>query len=159
MLVYRIAEPQFATDLTGEGARLYGGRWNPKGIPLIYTAESVALAALEVLVRLPTPKRYSRVTYELPDAVTTEVLTLAQLPPNWNVPYPNVWLLDFGKKWATERRSLVLKVPSAVVNGEGWNYILNPLHPESNFISVPDSAPFSFDPRLMTMIASSQEPH
>ena len=149
MLLYRIAEPPFADDLTGDGARLYGGRWNPKGIPLIYTAESVALAALEVLVRLTTPKLYSRVTYELPDTASSEALTLAELPPTWNLPYPNVWLLDFGKKWATERRSLLLKVPSAVVNGEGWNYVLNPLHPESKAIGIQDVAPFTFDPRLI----------
>ena len=148
MLVYRITDPQFADDLTGEGARLYGGRWNPKGIPLIYTAESVALAALEVLVRLTTPKQYSRVTYELPDTASTEVLTLAELPPTWNFPFPNIWLLEFGRTWAMERRSLVLKVPSAVVQGEGWNYLLNPLHPESSAIHIFDIAPFSFDPRL-----------
>jgi RES domain-containing protein len=148
MLVYRITDPQFADDLTGEGARLYGGRWNPKGIPLIYTAESVALAALEVLVRLNTPKQYSRVTYELPDTATTEVLTLAELPPTWTLPFPNIWLLEFGRTWAMEQRSLVLKVPSAVVQGEGWNYLLNSLHPESGAIRILDVAPFTFDPRL-----------
>jgi RES domain-containing protein len=155
MLVYRLAESLFADDLTGDGARLYGGRWNPKGIPLIYTAESVALAALEVLVRLTTPKLYSRVTYEIPDTASTEVLSLEELPPTWNLPYPNVWLLDFGKKWASERRSLVLKVPSAVVNGEGWNFLLNPLHPESATISILNIVPFFFDRRLMAKIASS----
>ena len=157
MLVYRISEPQFADDLTGEGPRLYGGRWNPKGMPLIYTAESVALAALEVLVRLSTPKSFSRITYALPDTVSTEVLTQADLPPTWNLPYPNVRLLDFGKKWASERRSLVLRVPSAVVNGEGWNYLINPLHPESNFISIFNIDLFSFDPRRLTNRAPSQE--
>jgi RES domain-containing protein len=155
MQVYRIAEPQFADDLTGDGARLYGGRWNPKGIPLIYTAESVALAALEVLVRLTTPKLFSRVIYELPTTASTEELGLNELPPTWNHPYPNVLLLEFGKKWATERRSLLLKVPSAVVNGEGWNYILNPLHPESKSVSILDIAPFMFDPRLMKKAIST----
>ena len=148
MLLYRITEPQFADDLSGDGARLYGGRWNPKGIPLIYTSESVALAALEVIVRLATPKLYSRVTYELPNDVSTELMTIADLPPNWELPFPNIRLLEFEKSWAKEQRSLALKVPSAVVQGEGWNYLLNPLHPESRTVRITNIAPFSFDARL-----------
>lgn len=82
MLLYRIAEEQFARDLSGAGARLYGGRWNPKGVPMLYTAESVALAALEVLVRLSTPKRYSRIVYGEPDDASLEIMTVQSLPPS-----------------------------------------------------------------------------
>jgi RES domain-containing protein len=153
MLLHRITDPQFADDLSGEGARLYGGRWNPKGIPLIYTAESVALAALEVLVRLTTSKLYHRVTYELPEDTSTELLTLAELPSTWNRPFPNIWLMEFGKSWAMEKRSLMLKVPSAVVNGEGWNCILNPLHPQNHTIRILNVAPFAFDPRLTATLS------
>jgi len=148
MFLYRITEPQYADDLSGDGARRFGGRWNPQGIPLIYTAESVALAAIEVLVRLHTPKHYCRVRYELPDDVSVEVLMIEQLPPTWQRPYPNPWLLEFGKAWALEQRSLALKVPSAVVHGEGWNYILNPRHPQSSQIRILDIIPFAYDPRL-----------
>ena len=149
MRLFRIAEEQFAADLTGEGARLYGGRWNPKGIPMIYTAESVALAALEVLIRLSAPKHYSRVVYELPDTASCEELSIAALPANWQLPYPNIYLIDLGKRWAQEKRSLLLRVPSAVVCGEGWNYMINPLHAEFGSVSIADSSPFAYDSRLL----------
>lgn len=149
MHLFRIAEEQFARDLTGEGARLYGGRWNPKGIPMIYTAESVALAALEVLVRLATPKHYCRAIYDVPDSASIETVTVADLPTNWLLPHPNTHLIELGKRWAQERRSLLLQVPSAVVRGEGWNYLINPLHPEFSTVTISDSTPFEYDFRLI----------
>ena len=149
MRLYRIAERQFVADLSGEGARLYGGRWNPKGVPMIYLAESVALAALEVLIRLSTPKHFSRVVYELPDSSSCETVTIADLPPNWQLPHPNFQLIDLGKRWAQEKRSLLLRVPSAVVCGEGWNYLVNPAHPEFSSVIIADIAPFEYDSRLL----------
>lgn len=148
MRLYRIAEKQFAADLSGEGARLYGGRWNPKGIPMIYVAESVALAALEVLVRLSTFKHYYRISHEVPGAASMETVNVTQLPPNWLLPYPNPHLLALGGAWARERRTLLLQVPSAVVQGEGWNYLINPLHPEFPTVAIIDIAPFEYDFRL-----------
>jgi RES domain-containing protein len=147
--LFRIAEEQFAGDLTGEGARLYGGRWNPKGIPMVYTAESVALAALEVLVRIATPKHYFRAIYVVPDSASIESVIVTDLPANWLQLHPNSHLIELGKRWALERRSLILQVPSAVVLGEGWNYLINPLHPEISTVAVTDSAPFEYDFRLI----------
>jgi RES domain-containing protein len=149
MLLYKIAEEQFADDLSGEGARLYGGRWNPKGVPMIYLAESVALAVLEVLVRLSTPKHYHRIIYSIPDVSSIETLTVEELPPNWLLPYPNPRLIEFGKLWAREKRSLLLRVPSAVVRGEGWNYLVNPLHPEFTSVTISNISPFEYDTRLI----------
>ena len=145
---YRIAEKQFANDLSGEGARIYGGRWNPKGIPMIYTAESVALAALEVLVRISTPKHYYRIIYEIPGTASTETVAVSVLPPDWLLPHPNAYLIEFGKRWSQERRSLLLQVPSSVVHGEGWNYLINPLQPEIPTVAVVDIAPFNYDFRF-----------
>ncbi|WP_306535229.1 RES family NAD+ phosphorylase [Geobacter sp.] len=149
MLLYRIAEEQFARDLSGDGARLYGGRWNPKGVPMLYTAESVALAALEVLVRLSTPKRYSRIVYEAPDEASLEIMTVQSLPAHWLLPYPNASLMEIGGRWARERHSLLLKVPSAAVRGEGWNILINPLHSEFSTVSIVDVTPFTYDERLL----------
>lgn len=149
MLLYRIAVDEFANDLSGEGARVYGGRWNPKGIPMIYTAESVALAALEVLIRLATPKHYCRVIYEIPDYASVETVTIAELPFNWLLPHPNIHLIESGRHWVLEKRSLLRKVPSAVVRGEGWNYLINPLHPEFPTVTIVDIAPFNYDIRLV----------
>jgi len=150
MLLYRIAVEEFANDLSGEGARVYGGRWNPKGIPMIYTAESVALAALEVLIRLATPKHYCRVIYEIPDSASMETVAIAELPTNWLLPHPNTHLIESGRRWALEKRSLLRKVPSAVVRGEGWNYLINPLHPEFPTVAIVDMAPFNYDIRLLS---------
>lgn len=149
MELFRIAEEQFAGDRSGEGARLYGGRWNPKGVPMIYTAESVALAVLEVLVRISTPKHYFRVRYEMPDGASCETVALAALPENWLLPYPNTHLIKTGRQWALEKRTLLLRVPSAVVHGEGWNYLINPLHPEFSTVVIADIAPFRYDSRLV----------
>jgi RES domain-containing protein len=103
---------------------------------MIYTAESVALAALEVLVRLATPKHYFRAIYDVPDSVSMETVAVTDLPANWLLPHPNSFLIQLGKRWAQERRSLMLQVPSAVVRGEGWNYLINPLHPEISTVSI-----------------------
>jgi len=149
MLLYRIAERQFAGDLAGEGARLYGGRWNPKGVPMIYTAESVALAALEVLIRVSTPKHYCSVVYETPDTSTIDTIAITELPPDWLLPYPNSHLIEIGKRWVQSKRSLLLRVPSAVVRGEGWNYLINPLHPEFTAVIIAGIAPFEYDSRLV----------
>jgi RES domain-containing protein len=148
MLLYRIAEEQFARDMSGDGARIYGGRWNSKGVPLIYTSESVALAALEVLVRISTPKHFYRVIYQIPDNVGVETILVTELPQNWLIPHPNTHLIEAGKKWAQEKRSLLLKVPSAVVLGEGFNYLINPLHPEFSTVTIEDVSPFGYDFRL-----------
>lgn len=148
MLLYRIVEEAFARDMSGEGARSYGGRWNPKGTPMIYTAESVALAALEVLVRLSTHKHYTRVIYDVPDTASLETVLIADLPANWLVPHPNTHLIEAGRRWAKEKRSLLLKTPSAVVLGEGWNYLINPLHPEFPAVTIRDVSPFNYDIRL-----------
>ena len=98
MLPYRTAEEQFARDLSGDGARTYGGRWNSKGTPLIYTSESVALAALEVLVRTSTPKHFCRVIYQVPDSASIESIAVTELPNNWLIPHPNTYLIETGKK-------------------------------------------------------------
>ena len=149
MLLYRIAEEQFARDLSGEGARIYGGRWNPKGVPMIYTAESVALAALEVLVRISTPKHFCRVIYQIPETASVETISVAELPENWLLPHPNTQLIAAGKHWAQEKRALLLQVPAAVVLGEGSNYLINPLHPEFPTVTILDVSPFAYDFRLV----------
>src|SRR5690242_1550517 len=136
MRLYRIAVEMFARDLSGEGSRVYGGRWNPKGVPMIYTADSVALAALEVLVRISAAKHYHRVIYEVSDSASIEVVNIADLPSTWLLPHPNSYLIEIGKQWILEKRSLLLQVPSAVVRGEGWNYLINPLHPEFSYVSI-----------------------
>ena len=103
MLVYRIASEPFAADLSGEGARLYGGRWNPCGIPVLYTSESVALAALELLVNVPPDFLglgvFSRITIHVPDDVIIHLLETATLPAEWRAYPAPPDLAERGRIW------------------------------------------------------------
>lgn len=152
MLVHRITAESFAADLSGEGARRFGGRWNPEGIPVLYTSESVALAALEVLVNVPPEYlgegMFSLISLTIPDDAPYQILEPATLPVDWrSYPAPPV-LAELGRQWVEGGNSLVLKVPSVVVGGTGWNYLLNPRHPEYQLIRLVQITPFIFDVRL-----------
>jgi RES domain-containing protein len=148
MFVYRICRTKWANDLTGEGARLYGGRWNRKGVPCLYTSSSISLAILEFSVNVTLdqlPRALSLVTIKIPDEV--HELKIDDLPGNWNaVPAP-ASAKDFGSKMLTDAKHLTIKLPSSIITRE-FNYIINPLHPhmkQCRIISVED---FVFDVRI-----------
>lgn len=150
MRVYRIAQSEFAEDLSGEGARLYGGRWNPPGRAMLYTANSTALAALEILVGFdwdlaPT---LSLVELEVPD-LPLEVIATEELPEDWCRP-GNPLLRKTGAQWLESRKTLALKVPSATIPTapDGFNILLNPAHPRFAKIKVRKVLDFNFDARL-----------
>jgi RES domain-containing protein len=149
MLLYRIAKCQYAHDLSGTGARLYGGRWNSIGRPVVYMASSRALAVLEVLVHLPPaliPNDFCQVTFEVPDDV--DELDANTLPLNWQeYPEPSV-LKTMGDAFIKANRHLLLKVPSAVVTQE-YNYLLNPAHAGMQEVKLVNNEPFNFDERLI----------
>ena len=150
MHVYRIAKAQYIYDLTGMGVRLYGGRWNPKGISLVYTAESRALATVEYLVHVPlslAPRDLSMATLHIPDEITSKTIATDNLPANWrDYPAPPA-LADLGMQWALSHETLLLRVPSAVVQHE-WNVLINPLHPDMPHIIIAQVEPYHFDSRL-----------
>lgn len=133
----------------GEGARLYGGRWNSPGVPVVYLAESRALAALEILAGLQS--RESLQAYVLIkvrfEKKLVEQLPLDSLPGKWRTSPPQPDTQALGDLWVREARSAVLRVPSAVIPDE-FNFLLNPAHPE--FVTIEVSKPISFDldPRL-----------
>ena len=132
MKVFRIARKAFIEDLTGEGARLYGGRWNRKGSPVVYTSGSRSLAVLEYLVHTSLtllPDDLCMAEIEVPDtAGLLETIALPDLPEGWRrTPSPYV-LADLGEQWRKQRSTLLLRVPSAVIPEE-WNYVINPQHP------------------------------
>lgn len=134
----------------GTGAHLFGGRWNRRGTPIIYTAESLSLATLEILVNLDSAATldwYLSISVEFDDSLC-KVLALDALPDNWAsdpVP-PNVQ--EMGSRWAAARESAVLVVPSAVVPQE-HNFLLNPQHPDFAQIRIGRSTALDFDPRLI----------
>ena len=151
MIVYRLSTKKYAKDLSGTGAKIYGGRWNRKGTPIVYTAESRALAFSELLVRvsLPdTPLNYVMVSIEIPDDVLLEEIHIKDLPSDWNrFPWPYK-LQEVGSAWAAANKSLILKVPSVVVPGD-CNILINSLHPDISTVSVKEVKKFDFDSRLI----------
>lgn len=152
MLLYRISKTTRAGDLSGEGARLAGGRWNLKGTSVIYTSESVALATLETLVHLPLTlvlSDFALTVLDFPDDLFTETIALEALPSGWNRYPPPRELAEKGSAWVASLSSPALKVPSAVTpDGEAWNIILNPAHPDFKRIRLVRIAQYLFDQRL-----------
>jgi RES domain-containing protein len=150
MIVYRLSQSRYAADLSGKGAEMAGGRWNSKGTPMIYAAESRALCIAELAMHLPlglVPQNYSFVSFKIPDNIPVMELPKKQLPKNWNeYPHPNE-TQEIGDRFIQESKYLVMKVPSVVVNDE-YNYLLNPRHPLMKKISVSDSVEFRFNERL-----------
>lgn len=152
MKTYRIAKAAHIEDLTGEGARISGGRWNEKGIPVIYTAENLSLAAFEYLVHLPlglAPPSLMYITYTFPDDIKIRRLQATSLPPAWDaMPFQDD-TVRMGSEWARSNKTLLLRVPSVVVPGEN-NYIINPRHAEFKRIKIGRPLPFIFDDRVLS---------
>ncbi|WP_375433593.1 RES family NAD+ phosphorylase [uncultured Hymenobacter sp.] len=151
MQVFRLARANRRYDLSGWGAYLVGGRWNLRGTAVLYTATSRALAAMEVLVHLPSgalPNDMYMLTLDLPDTISREELLISQLPPDWqrlSQPQPTAML---GDAWLRSGQSLALRVPSVVVPQE-YNLLLNPAHPEFHQVHLASEPElFSFDERL-----------
>jgi RES domain-containing protein len=137
------------TAFSGEGARRYGGRWNSPGTEVVYAAQAESLAMLELLVHLQASDlllAYVTVRVDFDDSLV-EALPANALPVRWRAsPAPSVLQAE-GDRWARERRSPVLRVPSALVPRES-NYLLNPNHPELARIVVGEPERCDFDPRL-----------
>jgi RES domain-containing protein len=151
LIAYRLCRAAHAaTALDGEGARLYGGRWNPKGVRMVYAAGSLALAVLESFVHFSStllPADYVAVPVDIPDTLAVETWTAPMLPADWSdTPAPST-LQALGKRWVAAARTAVLRVPSAVVPIE-FNVLLNPAHPDAAQIHSGPPEPFVFDPRL-----------
>lgn len=152
--VYRIQKRQFVEAvLTGEGARLNGGRWNPMGIPLLYTSTTPELALLETLVHLNgTPLRdlppFVQVTLEIPDSV--ETIEADDLPTDWDqVKFPNTLPYFLVPRLVPAYPALAFSVPSVVLrNSPSRNILINPVHPLINQVRVVDVVPHNFDERL-----------
>lgn len=149
--LWRIAKAvHAATAFDGEGARLYGGRWNSPGVAMVYTSDSPALAALELLTQLNDATRLPRfvlVEAEVP-AAAVETLDVATLPPRWrSYPAPPE-LQVLGDAWVKSGRSLALRVPSAVLPRQS-NCLLNPAHPQFAKVRLGRAEAFDFDLRLL----------
>lgn len=149
MKLWRIARAAFA-ELDGEGARLYGGRWNSEGLGVVYLSTSLALAALEYLVHVEVsmvPSDLISVELEVPDRVSRERVEVSALPEDWNTSSDHPICVDMGNAWVGQGQSCLLFVPSAVIPNS-WNVLLNPLHPDGKYIQHRIER-FAFDRRLL----------
>jgi len=118
--VWRITTVRFAqTAFSGEGARLYGGRWNPEGCEVVYTAESQSLALLELMVQDdPLRANYVLIPAQLPDDLPVTRIEADQLPEGWRTIDARDVLQSLGQAWLQDAQTAVLRVPSAVVPAE-----------------------------------------
>lgn len=149
MIVYRVGRLKYANDLTGEGARLFGGRWNHKGIPCLYTSGSRSLTLLEYSVNVnldDVPRALTMAIIEIPDS-SIKFIPEAQLPGNWkHAPAPGE-TKDFGSDLFKNEQFSVFKISSTVVPEE-FNYLLNPLHQDSKLFKLLEIKDFIYDVRI-----------
>ncbi|RYY06184.1 MAG: RES domain-containing protein [Sphingobacteriaceae bacterium] len=149
MIVYRVGKTKYANDLMGEGARLNGGRWNNKGVGCLYTSESRALALLEYTVNIDIddiPRALSITIIEIPN-YSIKNWKEADLPGDWRYSPAPSSTKNFGSKLLLAVKEPYIKVPSTVIPAE-YNYLLNPLHPESKNFKVIDISDFIYDVRI-----------
>jgi RES domain-containing protein len=150
MIVYRMALSGYINDLSGTGARMAGGRWNSKGLGLIYTSSSRALCMAEIAVHLPLgilPHDYRLAQILIPDSLAIESLDIKKLPLGWNG-FPGITATQkIGDKFILDNKHIALRAPSAVVQGD-FNYLINPNHTGMKKIKVRDVEPFTFDSRF-----------
>jgi RES domain-containing protein len=148
---WRIYKPKHATTaFTGEGSRLYGGRFNSKGVAVVYAAGSISLASLEMLVHLQAGDVLDQyvlrgVTF---DSKLLRSVDVSKLPPNWRASPAPPELQQIGDDWVASGGSVILQVPSVIV-GEEVNFLINPAHPDFNKLTLGPERPHGFDPRLL----------
>lgn len=149
MIVYRIAGKKYSDDLTGTGAAMYGGRWNKKGTPVLYTGESKEIALLETIVHTPPmiiPK-LDIVTLDIPDESITSI-EIDMLPSNWkSYPAPSI-LSEIGEQWVNDAKTIALKLPSCIIHS-AYILILNCKHIDFGRVKLVGKQDFIFDSRLI----------
>jgi RES domain-containing protein len=149
MHAFRICDDRYSV-LDGAGAALAGARWNSKGHAAIYAAEVYSLALLETLVhagfrKLPGGRHYARIL--IPDSVAVESFEAAA-HPGWDAE-DHIISRAFGDSWLSQRRSAVLRMPSAATKGPEWNILINPVHPQFPLITVESAQAVYWDHRLL----------
>ncbi len=147
---WRLIKAAYADEaFSGEGARRGGGRWNSKGVRMVYTSGSLSLAALEVMVQtayFSTLKSYISIPIDF-DPDLSKSIRLEDLPDNWQAdPIPQS-TKEVGDRWIQNQESVVLKVPSAIISVE-YNFLINPMHPDFNKVTVHLPQKITFDDGL-----------
>jgi RES domain-containing protein len=139
-----------ANLLDGEGACRAGGRWNYAGTPVVYTSQSIALAAMEVFVHMGAsylPLDHLLIGIDIPDAVLKRAFIPHPLPDGWDAKPDSAVARNIGDRWLREGKALVMRVPSVLVREE-FNYLINPVHRDITRVAATVVRDFRFDPRL-----------
>jgi RES domain-containing protein len=151
MQIWRICRAPYAAEaFTGEGARRFSGRWNSRGVPMVYASTSLALAALELFVHLEPGQAPSDLVYlsaMLPEGEPARTLQPAGLSPDWWTDKGLAATRDLGDTWISSRSSLAIMAPSVPIRAE-WNVLVNPLHPHIVELQTDPPQPFVFDARM-----------
>ena len=148
MIIYRLATAQYKNDLSGTGAKLFGGRWNSVGLPVLYATENISLAILEILVRADMqtiPLSYHLIKIEIPASVQPQSIPKSKLKTAWKDEL--IYTQWMGDEFIKLNKLLLLKVPSAIVDEE-YNYLINPEHSDFKKVKIVAVKKFQFDKRL-----------
>lgn len=150
MRFWRICRLRYASEAaTGEGFRLAGGRWNSRGIRVVYASTSLALAAMETFVNLEPnlqPNDLISIAGRIPEDLEIARLNIEDLPARWHQSRDES-LRRFGDDWIRAGKTAALLVPSAAILGE-WNVLLNPVHADFPRIIFHKPQSFKFDLRM-----------
>lgn len=151
MELYRIAQEQYAEDLSGNGARLFGGRWNSEGQFALYTSSTRSLALLETLAHTPAKllqaKTYLLITLMVPDTTAIQALDPKKLPDGWDDVEISPFTQKTGDQFLIAQKKLALVVPSVLIPEE-MNYVLNPLHTDFRKVKIINKRRIQFDNRV-----------
>ena len=153
MRIWRLCRaPYGAEAFSGEGARRFGGRWNTRGVSMVYASTSLALSAIELYVHLEpgqAPDDLVCICATLPEGEPARTFHSAELPPEWwaddAVPAAGT-TRELGDAWISDRSSLALMVPSVPIRAE-WNVLVNPPPPRMRELQIDPPQSFVFDAR------------
>lgn len=152
MQLYRICKKKYAQDLSGEGAKLYGGRWNRPGVSALYTSQHRSLALLELIVHFTSKKAlknsYCFITLEVPSESIHEV-SFDQIPEDF-LKINNRKLWELTDYYFFDLKALAIQVPSVLIKNE-FNVILNPQHEKFKEVKPTSFEPAFIDERYSKM--------
>jgi RES domain-containing protein len=151
MELYRISQEIFSEDLSGNGAKAFGGRWNSEGMAALYAASSRSLALLETLAHTPAKmlqlKPYILISLSIPGNILPEIIRAHDLPPGWDDADIREITTVPGNYFLNEKKNLLLSVPSVLMPEENI-FVINPLHEDMKKVRIVHKRRIDFDQRV-----------
>ncbi|MEO6812821.1 MAG: RES family NAD+ phosphorylase [Ginsengibacter sp.] len=151
MEIFRVAQERFADDLSGNGSRLYGGRWNSEGVFALYASGTRSMALLETLAHTPAKMLnanvYQLITLSVPDNIVPIQILSSSLPGNWDTRDARPITKRLGDKFVNDKINLIIAVP-CVLLPEEINYVINPLHKDMRKVKIVYKRRIYFDNRV-----------